>query len=418
MSDAGETFDRSGLRRLTLIVSVIVFVDTTFYAVLAPILPSLVRELHLSKLSAGVLTASFPAGTLIGSLPGGLLASRFGSATAVYVGLGMMGASSLLFGLSHTAFLADLARLTQGIGGACSWAGGLAWLVSAAPPDQRGTVLGRATGAAIAGSLLGPVVGILAGVLGRAVVFGSSVGVALVVGLWASTVQSQPVVTGGGLRHLGGVLAGFPMLFAMWLVALPAVASGGIGVLGPLRMHQFGASTAVIGATFLVAAALESAVSPAVGRLSDRTGRLMPLRAGLAITAVPLVVFALPNEAVAVGAIIVVTTGALGLFWAPVMAMLSDLGESVGLDPGLAFALINLAWAAGQLIGAGGGGAIAKQAGDAVPTVAIAGVFIATLAFVVIRRRAPYLAAHRSVRAAGGVVAGAAGPKLRDGRTG
>ena len=42
----------------------------------------------------------------------------------------------------------------------------------------------------------------------------------------------------------------------------------------------------MIGAAFLVAAALESAVSPIVGRVSDRRGRLFPCLIGLSAGAV------------------------------------------------------------------------------------------------------------------------------------
>jgi len=51
---------------------------------------------------------------------------------------------------------------------------------------------------------------------------------------------------------------------------------------------------------------------------------------------------------------------------------------------------MNLAWAGGQIIGSGGGGAAAKLDGDGLPVAITAAVFIATLAALVLaaaRRR-------------------------------
>ena len=58
------------MRRLVWTVGAVVFVDTMFYAVIAPLLPQLSHELHLSKLSAGILTACYPLGTLLAFDPG------------------------------------------------------------------------------------------------------------------------------------------------------------------------------------------------------------------------------------------------------------------------------------------------------------------------------------------------------------
>ena len=52
------------MRRLLLLVSAIVLVDTMFYAAITPLLPSYSEDLGLSKSAAGVLTAAYPAGTL------------------------------------------------------------------------------------------------------------------------------------------------------------------------------------------------------------------------------------------------------------------------------------------------------------------------------------------------------------------
>jgi MFS family permease len=56
----------------------------------------------------------------------------------------------------------------------------------------------------------------------------------------------------------------------MWLTLLAGLAFGVVDVLVPLRLAQLGATTLIIGGTFLAAAAIESALSPLAGRLSDR----------------------------------------------------------------------------------------------------------------------------------------------------
>ena len=110
-------------RRLVIVIGAVVFVDSMFYAVIAPLLPSLVHQLHLSKLSAGVMTASYPVGTLIGSLPGGLLAARAGPKPTVIAGLALLAGSTVAFAVLHDAAALDGARFFEGVGGACTWAG-------------------------------------------------------------------------------------------------------------------------------------------------------------------------------------------------------------------------------------------------------------------------------------------------------
>src|SRR5919106_4376351 len=116
------------MRRLFALVATVVLVDTMFYSAITPLLPHYVDELGLSKTAAGVLSASYAAGTLLGSLPSGWLAARAGVRPTVLVGLGLLGGSSLVFAWADEVAILDAARFTQGIGGACAWTGGLAWL--------------------------------------------------------------------------------------------------------------------------------------------------------------------------------------------------------------------------------------------------------------------------------------------------
>jgi MFS family permease len=375
------------LRLLFLVAGAVVFFDTMFYAAVVPLLPTLTRQLHLTKASAGVLTAGYAVGTLVGSIPGGILAERAGPRVTLYTGLALMGSSSLAFGVLSNVALLDAARFLQGLGGACTWAGSMVWLVNEVPPNRRGSAIGGALGAAIGGALFGPVVGTLAHALGRGPVFSAVVLVA--VGLaCALAILPRPATPARDPDRVSLMrqLRQPAIVLGMWLVALPAIASGTINVLAPLRLGELGAGAAGIGATFLIAAAIEAVISPVVGRLSDRRGRVFPLRIGLGGATIALLLFTLPRTSLLLALVIVVETVALGTFWAPAMAMLSDSADSHGMSQAYALALTNFAWAAGQIAGAGGGGSLAKAAGDAAPFAIAAGLCALTLGLLVLAR--------------------------------
>jgi MFS family permease len=398
------------LTRLILLVGGAVLLDTTFYAVVAPLLPGLSHSLGLSKLGAGVLTACYPAGMLLASVPGGLLAIRFGARVAVCAGLGLLFCSTVAFALLHSAAGLDAARFVEGVGGACSWDGGIAWLVVAAPAHRRGTVIGQAVSAAIAGSIAGsiagPAVGALASAIGRGALFIAlaSLALGLVVLTWRLRVPSAAESSGPatGRNPLGegeadpgseatrpaaaiGALLGRPVgRGAIWLMTLPAIVSGTLTVLGPLALHPLGAGAGIIGATFIVAAGLESIVSAWVGGISDRHGRLVPLVGSFVAAGAGLVLFGVAHSVPALVVVIGVTAVGTGAAWTPAMALLSDLSDAVGLNQAYGAGLMNIAWAAGQIIGSLGSGAAARAIDNTVPTVAV-GVLCLLSAAAVLR---------------------------------
>lgn len=373
------------MRRLLLVLSAIVFVDTTFYAVVAPLLPHYAEDLHLSKASAGLLLAAYPAGTLVGALPSGMIAVRFGPKRTVLSGLALLGVSSVGFAFASSALVLDVARFVQGLGGACSWAGGLAWLVGEAPAARRGELIGTALGAAIGGALLGPVLGAAAAALGTRPVFGAVAAIAIGLGVVAMTCQGGQAGAEPG-TSLRRTVATPRVRAGLWLVALPGLAFGVLDVLVPLRLDDLGAGEATVAATFLVSAATEGGVSPIVGRVADRRGALVPIRTGLLWATVILLIVPLPGAALPCAALMVAATAAFGAFWAPAMALLSEAAERVGADQGLAFGLVNLAWAIGMVGGAAGGGALAKATSDLLCYVLLAVLCAATL-LVITRRR-------------------------------
>jgi MFS family permease len=371
------------VRRLFLLVSAVVLVDTMFFAAVAPLLPHFRAELGLSKTAAGVLAAAYPAGTFAGSIPGGWLAARWGVKPTLLLGLAMLGVTSLVFAFANSIELLDAARFVQGVGGACMWAAGMSWLVCAAPSERRGQLIGSALAAAIVGVLFGPVLGGAATVVGQEVVFSGVSVVAVGLAVWAWTTPGVPTEPSPGTRAVMRLLARRDLLYGFWLFSLPAVFAGSLEVLVPLRLDDLGASGAAVGAIFLVAAAFEAVISPTAGRLSDRYGRLAPIRVGLIGAAVMAVLMPLPGSVLLLAAALVAVVASLGTFWAPAMALLSDASERAGLDQAIAFSIANLAWALGHVMGGGAGGALADATSDALVYSLLGGACALTLAGVI-----------------------------------
>lgn len=375
------------MRRLFWLVAAVVLVDTMFFAAVAPLLPHYSDELDLSKTGAGILTAAYPAGTFIGALPSGWLATRWGVKPTLLLGLSMLGLASLGFAFAGNIVLLDSARFIQGVGGACMWAAGMAWLMSAAPADRRGELIGAALSAAIVGVLLGPVLGGAATVLSPEAVFSSVAVVAAGLAAWAWSMPGVEPEESPGIQAMLRALGRPAVLLGFWVFTLPALFSGVIEVLVPLRLDDLGVAGATIGLIFLLSAAVEAVVSPFAGRFSDRAGRMAPIRVGLLGAVVMAVLLPLPRTPVLVGLAVVCSFVALASFWAPGMAMLSDAAEDAGLDLALAFAISNLAWALGHVFGAGVGGAVADATTDSVPYAALAVACAVTLAGLSASRR-------------------------------
>jgi MFS family permease len=368
------------LRRLLVFVSLALVVDTSAYAAITPLLPALSDDYDLDKATAGLLSAAYPAGTLLLSLPAAWLVSRVGARNALIAGLATLALSSFAFAIAGAAETLIAARFIQGIGAAAIWAGGLAWLVAVAPRERRAEALGSAVGAAIAGALAGPVLGATADAIGVAAVFGAYVVVPLAMIAWAVRVPSPEKVVAMGLAGVRTALADRAMRGGMWLMTLPALGFGVMNVLVPLRLDDLGAGAAVIALAFLGAVGLEAVMSPLAGRLADRRGRILPARIGLAAGGAALAL--LPLEGTVVLIVIGVTVAAplLGMLWVPAMALLSDAAEARGLNVALGFGLANLAWGIGAAVGASGGGALAKATADAVPVHLVAALAVGTAA--------------------------------------
>jgi MFS family permease len=369
------------VRRLLILASAMIFIDVAFFAAIAPLLPEYVDDLGLSKAEAGVLSAAYAAGTLVGSLPAGYVASRMGPRKTVIQGLLLLGVSSLVFGFAEQMLLLDAARFIQGIAGALIWSGALTWLITTAPEEKRGSIIGAALGTAVAGALMGPVLGAIAGSIGTEPVFSSVLVITVLLALAASRMPETRAPETQTLHEVVATLVSRPVLQAAAFVAVPSVMFGAIEVLVPLQIDSFGGSHGVIAGGFIVGAGLEAGLAPMAGRISDRVGRRLPYVSGLAICAMAMVAIAVVTTLAGVLAGLIVTSLGAGLCFAPALTLISDTAEASSLHQGFAAGLSNMAWASGQVVGGVGGGVIASLTGNAAPSLAIALLLAATVAY-------------------------------------
>jgi len=385
------------MRRLFLLVGSIVFVDLMFFAAITPLLPWYADRFDLGKTGAGLLAGAYAAGTLLGALPSGWLTARLGSRRTMLIGLAMTSAASFGFAFGHTIALLDAMRFLQGVGGACTWAAGFGWLLSLAAPEDRGKTIGKAMSAALVGLLMGPALGALAREIGPELPF-SAVGVlAIVLAVTALRLDAPP--SGGVVseRPLRTSLGDAPVRLAMWLVAVPALGFGAVEVLVPLALDRLGATSIAIAGTFVAASAIEAVAQVLVGRATDRHGRLWPMRLCLAGALAFLLVLPLPDVAWLLAGVTVVGSVVMGAVNTPAMALLSDNVEAAGVEQGFGFALVNLVWASGQVIGTVAGAGVAEATSDTVTYLLLASVCAATLGLLARRPVSrPALAGERA----------------------
>lgn len=354
------------VRRLLALVGPIVFVDAMLFGALAPLLPRYTESLGLSKGAAGLLVAALGGGMLLGGVPGGMAARRFGPKPTTVVGLVLLSIASLAFGLADSPWTLGLSRFGQGVASATTWAGALTWVSSATPRERRGEVIGVAFGAAVFGAIVGPMFGAVAVTVGVSLSFGAVSAFSVLLAVWAAASQVFPFEeqARGALRRAFRDPA---FLGALWLNSLPAVLFSVLALLGPLALSRDGFGALAIGLTFFAAGVVEVAINPLLGQLSDRVGRRVPTRLALGASAIVSALLGITSTPAAIVALVCAAGIAFGGFNTPGIALVSDRAQAAGLAQGVAFGALTLAWGAGNVAGPATAGFLAQRHGDAVP---------------------------------------------------
>jgi MFS family permease len=376
-------------RRLAVFVGCVFGAESAFFAVVPPLVPQLVRDVHLTTTEVGILVAAYPAGVLLAAIPSMALVDRRGVRMATVVGIAVLIASTLGFGWGTSPLVLDAARFVQGVGGAIAWAGALAWLTSTTPSTRRGSVIGGAVGAALIGMVVGPPIGALASQIGRGPVF-SALAIVLLLLLLAGP-ASAPASTPrhGSVQALIKLLRSRRAALGNSLLLVIGIVGGTLWSLVPLLVAHRNGGAGVIAAILAVSYTLAALMNVVLGRISDRFGRLLPTLVGLAIAAALLPAIPFLGPLYALFIVSVAAQSVISALWTPTAAMVSDGAEGSAAGQAVGVATMNAAWAAGGATGPILAAWLADAAGFPLPF-ALAGALCAASAVVVLvayRRR-------------------------------
>jgi predicted MFS family arabinose efflux permease len=382
-------------RRLVWLIRVVLLYEAALYSAVTPVLPHYAHTLHASKAAIGVLSAAYPAGLIPGAFLGYWVATRTGVRRTTVLGLVGFGLAVIAFGFGTNIVTLDVLRATQGMFCGLIWCGGLTWVIHVTPVQRRSRTLGSVLGAATFGTLFGPVLGTVAVAIGTRQAF-ALVGLAGLV-LAALTLRQPAPAPSSGVdleqtvpSQLRGAWSSPRLRLGVWLVLLEAATFGAINVLLPLRLSGFGASGLAIGLTFVLASALSASLSTVVGHVTDRRGPYLPLIGGL-ITGAPLMaLLVVPQAALPLAVLMVITFGGpLTFSMIPAASLMTGSAEAVGVSLVLATTLFNLAYALGETLGAPISALTAQATTDFVPLLAIALLMLVTAAWALTHRGRP-----------------------------
>jgi predicted MFS family arabinose efflux permease len=361
----------------------VVFLDALLMFAIVPLLPGYVHELHLSKTQAGLVVGIYSGAVLVGSLPVGYLAANIGARRLTIFGVALLAAATFGCAFANGFWPLLAARTGQGLSSAISWTAGMAWLSEASPPGSRGRVLGTAMSFATVGGLLGPVAG---GLLGGTyslrtpfVLLGFiTLGLMLLVLRAPAGVKAPPPVGVGPLVRAVG--RSHAVVAALVMMLLVATVSGTLETLVPLRLGIDGYSAAAITVVLTASGVLASASNYGVGRIFDRFGGITIALASIVGMAAFVAALAAAPTGLALGIIFVAATPAITGQYAVAFPLCADGADAAGLAHANVFALLNLAWGAGFLVGPAAGAALAQATSDRVTYLVLVALSLAVAA--------------------------------------
>jgi len=292
-----------GLPREVPILTAISFTVALGFGIVSPDIPAFARHFGVSTVAAASVISAFALMRIVGALPAGRLADRFGRPAVMAAGIAIVAVSSILAGFSGSFTELIILRGAGGLGSAMFGVSGQTLLLVSVPSEQRGRASGLFAGGFLIGGISGPAVGgVIAAWSERApfIIYGLML---IVPAIIAGTVLHD------GSRHRPersprqrSAVAEIASALRdrAYRAAAAANLADGFGTIGvrsaivPLFVRDILHRSAIwTGVGFLVVAAINAGTLLPAGRLADRFGRRPVIVSGCLVAAGGMALLAL-----------------------------------------------------------------------------------------------------------------------------
>lgn len=296
----------------------------TGFMMLLPLLPRYADQLGFNEFEIGILVASFFLGRVLFEFPVGLLSDYVGRRLIMWAALLLFSVTTAAYALTTVAAIMILLRLLQGVASSAFAVGSQSYINDLTPAQYRGLANGVISSAVNIGVVAGPV---LSGMLSQAYSIhtpfwiGGAMGAASLV--FCLTIPSVGIrkkqmarQVSFKLSNLGHVLApvfSLPPLFLSLVHFLQWVGIAIFLTIAPIfTAETLSWDANLVALAFAASGAVSALFSPLLGHLSDRSGRIWVIAAGLIVMALESLVVLLHP-----GTVLTIIAFALGGFGAP-----------------------------------------------------------------------------------------------------
>lgn len=339
----------------------VIFTDMVGYGIISPSIPLFAKNLSASDSQMGYAFAGYPIAFTLFIIPLGLLVDRVGkNYLIISISMYILSLASLMMAFSTSIWMLILARALQGFVSASAW---VATQPLVAGRAGGGEVSSREISIVTIASGVGVIVGPLLGSIGSfETPFFINAALAFFCGLAASLfLTRRGTGSPGKKQNFLGLLKQKGILVACLAIFCSCACFGIMELLLPLYLDRLGYLKAYIGILFGIFSVLYVASQPLVSRWVDRKGGYVPIYIGSLGISIGMALVIQVTGFISVSVIMSFLGVFSGMLFLASMFVVGE--ESKEGQRGSAYALWNLAFSLGYLIGPVAGGNLSSLFG-------------------------------------------------------